>query len=193
MTTLLPVAVAITTSGLPPPSRPVIFQRGERFLLVWTQLEHWPIIVAGALPKCAGQVLSQSSTLCMPGSGGAAGAGLGALLPLTATLVAATGCLCRLFRLRRLRFQRQDARDPVLVRINALLVPLDPEPNAHRLEQEDLGVVRPARRRRVATHRSFKVLRPIVCACSLECRYVIRCQTCRPSYSPSMIFHVRAR
>ena len=40
MTTLLPVAVAIATSGLPPPSRPVIFQRGERFLLIWTQLEH---------------------------------------------------------------------------------------------------------------------------------------------------------
>ena len=51
MTTLLPVAVAIATSGLPPPSRPVIFQRGERFLLVWTQLEHRPIKWPAPCPK----------------------------------------------------------------------------------------------------------------------------------------------
>src|SRR5262249_45501122 len=46
---------------------PVIFQRRERRLLVWTQLEHghygWPAPCPNAPAK-----LSQSSTFCVPGS-----------------------------------------------------------------------------------------------------------------------------
>src|SRR6516225_5888444 len=97
----------------------------------------WPLWMAGALPNAPAK-LSQSSTLCVPGS---------------RTSGCRLGCFCRwrnlsrgyrfgrLFRLFRLGFQRQNARDSVLVRVNALLVPLDPEPNAHRLEQKDLGIV----------------------------------------------------
>src|SRR5262245_37407973 len=47
----------------------------------------------------------------------------------------------RLSRLRRLWFQRQDAAHLVFVRIYSLLVLLDLEPDARRLEQENLGVV----------------------------------------------------
>src|SRR5262245_17248768 len=46
----------------------------------------------------------------------------------------------RLSRLRRLWFQRQDAVHLVLLRIESLLVLLDPEPDARRLEQENLGI-----------------------------------------------------
>ena len=41
-------------------------------------------------------------------------------------------------------YWRDGGGNPLVVmatRVNALLVPLDAEPNAHRLEQEDLGVV----------------------------------------------------
>src|SRR6516225_439917 len=97
----------------------------------------WSLWMAGALPKCAGQTLPAINVVR-------------AREPDQRVRL---GCFCRwrnlsrgyrfgrLFRLFRLRFQRQNARDSVLVRVNALLVPLDPDPNAHRLEQEDLGVV----------------------------------------------------
>ena len=115
-----------------------------------------------------------------------------------AALVAAAGdgpggrCLCRLFRFRWLCLQRQDAGNPVLVGIQSLFVLLDPDPDARGLEQENLGVVHLF----VDVKRDaqiLQVLRPIVCACSLECRNVIFCQTCRPSDSPSAIFHVTFR
>ena len=52
------------------------------------------------------------------------------------------GCrLGRLFRFHRLCFQRQDARDPVFVGIDPLLVLFDAEPNAHGLEKKDPGIV----------------------------------------------------
>src|SRR6516162_4799056 len=97
----------------------------------------WSLWMAGALPKCAGQTLPAINVVR-------------AREPDQRVRL---GCFCRwrnlsrgyrfgrLFRLFRLRLQRQNARDSVLVRVNALLVPLDAEPNAYRLEQENLGVV----------------------------------------------------
>src|SRR6516162_3247207 len=96
----------------------------------------WSLWMAGALPKCAGQTLPAINVVR-------------AREPDQRVRL---GCFCRwrnlsrgyrfgrLFRLFRLRLQRQNARDSVLVRVNALLVSLDPEPNARRLEQENLGV-----------------------------------------------------
>ena len=90
MTTLLPVAVAIAASGLPPPSRPVIFQRGERFLLVWTQLEHWPISGRRLAQRRRPSTFSITSVVRARERGQRVPA-WALSLPLTATLVAAAG------------------------------------------------------------------------------------------------------
>src|SRR6516164_53427 len=100
----------------------------------------WPLWMAGALPNAPAK-LSQSSTLCVPGSR-TSGCRLGCFCRWrNLSRGYRFGRLFRLFRLFRLRLQRQNARDSVLVRVNALLVLLDPEPDARRLEQENLGVV----------------------------------------------------
>src|SRR6516162_2439345 len=99
----------------------------------------WPLWMAGALPNAPAK-LSQSSTLCVPGSR-TSGCRLGCFCRWrNLSRGYRFGRLFRLFRLFRLRLQRKNARDSVLVRVNALLVPLDPEPDARRLEQENLGV-----------------------------------------------------
>ena len=105
MTTLLPVAVAITTSGLPPPPRPVLLQRGERFLLIWTQLEHWPIS-GRRLPERRRPGPFPTTSVAHATERGP----LGPLrLPLLGSPRRRGGRPGRLFRFRRLCFQRQDA------------------------------------------------------------------------------------
>src|SRR5262245_6008375 len=46
-----------------------------------------------------------------------------------------------MFRLFRFRLKRQNARDPVLVRVDALLVSLDAEPNPRGFEEEYLRIL----------------------------------------------------
>ena len=88
MTTLLPVAVAIATEWIATAVAPVVFQRRERRLLIWTQLEHghygWP----APCPNAPAKLSSHQRCACQ--GAGPAGAGLG-VFAADAALVAATG------------------------------------------------------------------------------------------------------